>query len=66
MTYLRIASSRSGATEVLLRSDGQMLEVEHLKSGRDIVTEIDTIPEYLKVRYLPGVPADAPHQYIQR
>ena len=46
-----VASSRSGATEVYRWPDGRLAEVQHLKSGRDVVNNVSAIPGYLTVRY---------------
>ncbi|MDZ4247224.1 MAG: hypothetical protein U1D67_08915 [Dehalococcoidia bacterium] len=52
-----VAASRSGSTEVYRLVDGRMVLVEHLKSGRDLVTLTEGVPEYLTVRYTPPIPA---------
>ena len=46
-----IASSRSGATEVYRFPDGRLMQVEHLKSGRDVSHEVPEIPQCLTIRY---------------
>ena len=48
-----VASSRSGATEVVRIPDGRLFLVEHLKSGRDEIILCQGIPDYLTVRYDP-------------
>lgn len=47
-----VASSRTGSTEVYSAEDGLFL-VEHLKSGRDVITPVAEMPNYLTVRYSP-------------
>lgn len=62
-----VASSRSGATEILRYPDGRLLQVEHLKSGRDVSTEVSAIPGYLTIRYEEPYPwAPEPQGFVHK
>lgn len=46
-----VVSSKSGSTEIQMLPDGSLLEVHHLKSGRDEVFPVSEIPANLTIRY---------------
>ena len=61
-----VASSRKGTEEVWSRN-GELYHVYHYKSGRDLVTPIKVIPEYLTIRYDPPKLAEGLlHEFIER
>jgi len=62
-----VASSRSRATEVVQLPDGRLVHVIHLKSGRDILDPISSIPSSLTVRYNPPIPlSETVREFISR
>jgi len=54
MKYVKVAGSRSGATEIYQGEDNSLIQVEYYKSGRTALTPVPTIPESLTVRYSDG------------
>ncbi len=51
MKFFKIASSRTGSTEIAQGEDGSFVQIEYRKSGAVDYTPIESIPDWLTVRY---------------
>ena len=54
MKYVKVAGSRSGATEIYQGEDNSLIQVEHYRSGVTDACPVASVPDYLTVRYSDG------------